>query len=147
MIAAGAGKPKTAANSPRRTAGFTLIELLIVIAIVAIISAISYPVYHSYIDKAKVTLGISSLETTRKALEEYHDTYGGYPQTIDFATGLDGSGKTVLNAILLDEIHRHLFAVDSYIEAAPGYTLQARAVDSNHTILVLTPKQVVTQGS
>lgn len=131
---------------PARSSGFTLLEILVAIAIVAILSAISFPVYNSYIDKAKITLGISTLETIRKTFENYHSDYSSYPLSIDLATGEDGQGHVVLQRALLDEFKQHLSSMDSYFATTSDYTLTARAIDSKHTTLVLTPGQVVTQG-
>ena len=132
--------------TPEKSAGFTLMEILIALAIIAILSAISFPVYKSYIDKAKRTVSISTLETARKTLEDYHISYGGYPLTIDFSTGVDAQGQAVLPPALLEEFKTSLFSVDSYTATAADYTLTARAMDTNHIVLVLTPGQVVTQG-
>ena len=129
-----------------RSAGFTLIEILIVLAVLATLTAIAYPFYNTYIDKAKITVGISTLETVRKTLEEFHIGNESYPATIDMATGKDGLGKTVLPPALLAEFKSNLFSLDSYVVTADDYTLTARAFDRNHTLLVLTPGQVVTQG-
>jgi prepilin-type N-terminal cleavage/methylation domain-containing protein len=129
-----------------RSAGFTLIEILIVLAVIATLTAIAYPFYNSYIDKAKVTVGISTLETVRKTLEDFRIDNGTYPATIDMATGKDDLGRTVLPAALLAEFKSNLFSRESYVATTTDYTLTARAVDSKHSLLVLTPGQVVTQG-
>jgi len=131
---------------PARYSGFTLIEIIVVLAILATLTAIAYPFYTSYVDKAKVTLGISTLETVRKTLEDFHIDNGNYPATIDMATGKDDLGKTVLPSALLAEFKSNLFSLESYVVTPLDYTLTARAFDRNHTLLVLTPGQVVIQG-
>lgn len=131
---------------PAGSSGFTLIEILIVMAIIAALTAVAYPFYTGYINKAKVTVGISTLETVRKTIEDYHGDHGDYPAGIDMATGKDPLGRTVLPAGLLAEFRSNLFSLESYLVTADDYTLTARAIDANHTLLVLTPGQVVTQG-
>lgn len=130
----------------RNRAGFTLVEILIAIAIIAILTAICYPVYTNYIDRAKITRAIYSLEETRKTLEDYHIVIGNYPTDINFSTGYDPQGRQVLAPMLLEGYKSSLTAVDSYVMAAENYTLTVRAADTKHTQLVLTPGQIITQG-
>lgn len=126
--------------------GFTLVEILMVLAIITVLTAITYPVYTNYIDKAKVTLGISTLENVRKTLEVYHLDNGAYPPDIDPATGRDSLGNIVMPTALLDEFKYNLYSMESYITAINSYTLTVKAKDSKRTPLVLTPRQVITQG-
>lgn len=60
--------------------GFTLIELMIVVAILAIISAIAIPAYTGYITTAKLTEAQNNLAALRLAEEEFfleNNTYFG----------------------------------------------------------------------
>jgi prepilin-type N-terminal cleavage/methylation domain-containing protein len=45
-----------------KSKGFTLIELLAVIVIIGLLSIIAFPVYKSYIEKAKITKQNSVIE-------------------------------------------------------------------------------------
>ena len=130
----------------KRASGFTLIEILMALAIVAILTAISFPLYTNYINQAKVTVAISALESTNKALEVYYIDNHDYPQTIDFTTGVDGLGNTVLPAELLNEFKKNIFSVESYAAVTADYTLIARAMDTKHTLLTLKPSQGITKG-
>ena len=102
-------KPVTA-----RRSGFTLIEILIAVAVVAILAALSFPIYKSYIDRAKRTVAINTLEVFRKTVEEYNMQNGVYPATINMATGVDGQGRTVLDSQLLFDFRKNFFSVVSY---------------------------------
>ncbi len=131
---------------PRRTSGFTLIEILVAVAIVGILCAIALPVYNNYINRAKMTVSISAMETIRKDLEDYHINFGNYPPAIDIATGEDGQGRVVLTPLRLAEFRTSFFSFESYVVTPTSYTLSAKAIDPNHTLLVLTPGQVIAQG-
>lgn len=50
-------------------AGFTLLELMIVIAIMAILSAIGFPAYHNYLRKAALTDLIQLVQPYKMAVE------------------------------------------------------------------------------
>lgn len=129
-----------------KPSGFTLVEILMVLAIIAALAAIAFPFYTGYIDKAKITLGISTLDTVRKTLEGYQVDNGNYPPDIDLSTGNDSLGKVVLTASLLEEFKRNLFSMESYIVASNDYTMTVKAKDSKQTLLVMTPRQVIKQG-
>lgn len=135
------------AGKERRSArGFTMVEILIALAIVAILSSISVLAYKHYIDRAKVTVAISTMETTRTLLEDYHGSYATYPTAIDFTTGLDPQGRTVFSPAFLDEMRNHFASIDSYVPAGMSYTLTARAQDSVQSLLTLAPGSAIHVG-
>lgn len=64
----------------RRNKGFTLIELMIVVAIIAILSAIAIPSYSDYVRRSKITDAIATLAGMRVKMEQYYQdnrTYVG----------------------------------------------------------------------
>lgn len=50
--------------------GFTLIELMITVAIIGILAALSLPVYHVYITRAKISEGLLAIGNCRAAVTE-----------------------------------------------------------------------------
>jgi len=64
----------------RSSAGFTLIELMIVVAIIAILTAIAYPVYTSYIMKTRRVAAEGCLSEYANYMERYYTTNLRYDQ-------------------------------------------------------------------
>ncbi|WP_109124898.1 pilin [Dyella sp. C11] len=56
-------------SRPRTAAGFTLIELMIVVAIIAILSAIAIPQYQTYVARAQTAAALSDISPGRTAYE------------------------------------------------------------------------------
>jgi type IV pilus assembly protein PilE len=64
----------------RSTAGFTLIELMITVTIVAILAAIAYPSYRSYVLRGQVVNATNGLTAMAANMERYYQdnrTYSG----------------------------------------------------------------------
>lgn len=68
-------------TSTRRVAGFTLLELMIVVAIVAILSAIAIPSYQKYILRAHRTDATRALQDMASREENYYFNNNTYPST------------------------------------------------------------------
>lgn len=56
----------------KTTTGFTLIELMVVVAIVAILSAIAIPSYTDYVTRGKLTEAHNGLSAYRVSMEQYY---------------------------------------------------------------------------
>lgn len=79
-----------------KTAAFTLIELLIVISIVAILAAIAYPNFASFIERQKLISAAERLSSDfrwakSEAIKRNENV------TIDFVDGIDGSWSYTIN--------------------------------------------------
>lgn len=66
----------------KRRHAFTLVELLAVIAIIAMLSAIIFPVFARARDNANRSGDLSSLNELRTSLQLYRQDYGGYPPAL-----------------------------------------------------------------
>ncbi|MBN2692879.1 MAG: prepilin-type N-terminal cleavage/methylation domain-containing protein [Burkholderiaceae bacterium] len=78
----------------QRNRGFTLIELMIVVAIIAILSAIAIPAYNQYVTRSKLTEAFSNLSSMSVALQQYYQdnrTYVGAPICTNLPTAQDYS--------------------------------------------------------
>lgn len=60
--------------------GFTLIELMVVVAIIAVLSAIAMPAYQDYMVRAQVAEGVSLSSGGRLAVAAYYGDTGRFPQ-------------------------------------------------------------------
>ena len=62
----------------RSARGFTLIELMIVVAIIAIISAIAVPMYGNYVQKSRRTDAKAKLMEVAQSLERCFTQFSAY---------------------------------------------------------------------
>lgn len=67
---------------PRARGGFTLVELLTVIAIIAILAAILFPVLGSMGERARSATCMSNIRVMCQALKIYHDDHHVYPDEL-----------------------------------------------------------------
>jgi prepilin-type N-terminal cleavage/methylation domain-containing protein len=125
--------------SGKKARGFTLVELLIVIAIIGLLAGIAVPAYHNYLDKARLTVSVSLMDAFRKDLEAYQIEHAVYPGTINFADFTDQNGHSVLLALTPAVARAKIFSWDSYVVSVGTYTVTAKAIDSTHTVITLTP--------
>lgn len=59
--------------------GFSLVEVLVVIAIIAVLAAVSYPIANKMIKKSKVEKNRAIITTLERAIDQFYDEYGYYP--------------------------------------------------------------------
>lgn len=82
------------ANRMTRRAGFTLIEMLVVIAIVAVIAAILFPVFATVRERGRRTVCQSNLKQIALAMQQYVQDDGGvYPPEAYLGWNADGTPR------------------------------------------------------
>ena len=116
-------------NIMNRKSAFTMIELLTVIAIIAILAAILFPVYARVKDSAYRSSDQSHMNAIRTALQLYRADQGAYPpQLIGYVT-LYTSGVNMGNVIPADVLVGPLFPkrVESIDTFRPAYVRGAEA--------------------
>ena len=113
-----------------KATGFTLIELLITVAIIAIVAAIAYPNYTSYVLRSHRNVAEGDLESAANAMERYYtqnNTYVGatagntaadiFPGTSPF-----GSGGTAYYTIAIPVQTANTYTLTATPIAASGQT-------------------------
>ncbi len=82
-----------------KQSGLTLIELMVVVAILAILSAVAYPIYTEQVRKSRRTDARTALEVIAQAEERYFSVNGAYTADlglldVDSVVGSDCSGSS-----------------------------------------------------
>jgi prepilin-type N-terminal cleavage/methylation domain-containing protein len=75
----------------KNESGFSLVEVIVVVTIVVIVAAISYPVFSRAKEKSIEAKSISNMRQLHLAIEMYRSEYGGIPYGTLEAMGLPDS--------------------------------------------------------
>ena len=104
---------------PRPAAGFTLIELMITLLVIAILSAIAYPIYEHQMIESRRTEARSALLELAAREERYYATQNAYTTSAS-QLGYTGSWPIVIGSDGYYEMD-----VPTLSTNPPGYTLTA----------------------
>lgn len=131
-------RSKTVTGMTVKDKGFTLLELLVVVVIIGVLAAIALPMYRGYVDKAKRTVAIATMDAIRKTIEGFHIDHAEYPKKpLNFTTWQDASSRVVFPDSLISQINADITPV-SYNSATSTYTFVAKAKDAGQTLMTLT---------
>lgn len=125
----------------KKRSGFTLIELTVALILLGILVLISFFVYTNYLNKAKVTLAENVLHNARDNLTMYNIDNGKYPNLIDFDDCIDENNRAVFSPSCCDQIRKDLSSIE-YNQEPDGYTIRARAMDAQQTLITVTPQKI-----
>jgi prepilin-type N-terminal cleavage/methylation domain-containing protein len=122
-----------------KRSAFTLIELLVVIAIIAILAAITFPVFMRAKDAAFRNSDLSNMNTLRSALQLYRVDQGAYPPALLGYETLYTSGPNMGQIIPADQLRSFLYnkRVESIATFKPSYNKEA----FDATTLAVWPNQ------
>jgi type IV pilus assembly protein PilE len=79
--------------APHRAYGFTLIELMVTVAIVAILAAVAYPNYMSYLQRSKIIDATTKLSDFRVKMEQWFQDNRTYLDAGGVACGIADPAK------------------------------------------------------
>ncbi len=121
----------------RRTRGFTLLELMIVVAVLALLAAITLPSYREYVDRGRRAEGKQALMLAAQRLERFYTDNNCYP------SGTANCGAATTSAAALTAAGIPAFSGDT---AATGrYTLSVTLNAQDYT-LTATPANGFTDA-
>lgn len=109
-----------------KQSGFTLIEMMIVVAIVGILAAISYPSYRDYVERAGRADGKAKLLEIMQAQERFYSQNQTY--TANLGAGGLGYGVAANAAVASDEGRYNITAAACAGAIASCVALTADAV-------------------
>lgn len=128
----------------QRRSGFTLIELVVAMIVLLILALIAFNIYTQYVTKAKITVAESTLAHVRDNLNLYNIDNGKYPDSINFTDCVDENKRVVFSRAFCNQLSEDLYSIDNYSYNSDDkkYSLTARAKDSKHTLITVTPDKI-----
>lgn len=103
----------------KRNGGFTLVEVVVVVAIVALLSAIIVPVISKQIDEAKIGRAKNECMVIASAVNQFYRDVGVWPAASDAATHTDNALYSLVSGTAVSSITTATTAL-SYGYAANG---------------------------
>lgn len=109
----------------RKQLGFTLIEIMIVVAIVAILSAIAIPSYRDYVTRGRVVEATSGLGDARSKMEQYFQDNRTYPTGCVIQPAAPGATQVQLTSLQSFDLACGNLTATTYTVTATGKVAMA----------------------
>ena len=108
----------------KKQAGLTLVELMIVVAVMAIIAAIAYPLYTAQVQKSRRADAKVTLESLAMAQERYYTVFGDYGSLaeLDDPDGNGNNGDSLYGSALANLDRNNDGTPDNYAIAVVATT-------------------------
>lgn len=119
----------------RRTSGFTLIEMMVVVAIIAILSAIALPNLLRNKVQTNETSAIENLRQVCVAQVSHHNSHESFGDFASLISVADGPGTAFLNNSWAEGVVKN------------GYTFTMPQADAGNFICYATPVTVGVTGN
>lgn len=115
------------------------IELLVILIAFVAITVLGGTVFYQYLDKARLTLSVATLDKARVTLKNYKTEHRSFPASLDFTNCSDQDHFVVLSC---DDIKADINSFVSYAGTADTFVLKAKAKDSYGTFITVTESTV-----
>lgn len=140
--------PEPYRMSHGRSQGFTLIELMIVVAIVAILTAIAYPNYRDYVIRGQLVDATQGLSAVRANMERYFQDNRTYAAVGVFTPPC---GATVIpagrfNITCVSGATTFTATAVGAAGALAGFTFTVTEADVQATVVTTPPAPATFQG-
>jgi prepilin-type N-terminal cleavage/methylation domain-containing protein len=101
----------------RTEKGFTFVELMVVLAIIAILAAVSIPAYFNYVMRSRQSKAIGELMAIKAAEEQYFVENGAFTTTIGLLRGYASAGTFASAKYTPDSYYQYWITTTGTIRA------------------------------
>jgi len=133
----------------RQEQGFTLIEVLIVVAILAILTAIAVPSYSDYVTRGRIVEATAGLGDARNKIEQYFQDNRSYPTACQVFPTAAGATEVQLQQLQRFTLSCGSLSATTYTVTATGAGPMAGfayTIDQNGTRTTTMSSPASTNG-